>query len=122
MDALYTYLQAYDVSFLARCNGQTILHTLRYTHEIPALINFSFIFFPLILDVFDNKTKGIFTILNDECAFPSIENFANKLKNAWIKDKTSPISWNICCQKTNQNDFLIRHFVNDVTYSTVCLF
>lgn len=74
----------------------------------------------MILDVYDNKTKGIFTILNDECAFSSIENFANKLKNAWLRDKTSPISWDTQSQKSKESVFMIRHFANDVTYTTVC--
>lgn len=76
----------------------------------------------LTLDVFDNKTKGIFTLLNDECAFPSTENFANRLKNAWIDDKTPPISWDIRGRKSKENVFLIRHFTNEVAYSTVCIF
>lgn len=94
--------------------------------------HFNFLFLPrgivsiytfssFILDVFHNKTKGIFTLLNDECILksPSIENFANSLKSAWKEDNNSPISWEIRRQKSNENMFSIRHFTNDVTYSAV---
>lgn len=50
---------------------------------------------------------------------PSIKNFVNNLKNAWEKDMVAPISWEFRCQKPEENIFLIRHFTNDVTYSTV---
>lgn len=77
-----------------------------------------------MLDAFHNKTKGIFTLLNDECTLktPSIDNFTNSLKNAWREEKSSPISWNVLGQKSKDNPFLIRHFTNDVVYSTVCNF
>lgn len=72
-----------------------------------------------ILDVFHHKSKGIFTLLNDECTLkrPSIENFANRLKNAWKRDESTPVLWD---QKSRENMFLIRHFTNNVTYSMVC--
>lgn len=74
------------------------------------------------IDICHNKTRGLFTLLNDECVLqkPSIENFANNLKNAWQKDAGAPISWNINGKKSPGNVFLIRHFTNDVIYSTVC--
>lgn len=74
-----------------------------------------------ILDLFHDKTKGLFTLLNDECTLqkPSIGNFESNLKNAWEKNMIAPISWDIRGQKTTGNIFLIRHFTNDVIYSTV---
>lgn len=71
----------------------------------------------LILDVFHDKTKGIFPLLNDECTLktPSTIFFSNSLKNGWSSfRKPSPISW-----ETKENVFSIRHFTNDVKYSTV---
>lgn len=73
-------------------------------------------------DVFDNKTKGLFTLLNDECTLqrPSTENFANNLNKAWQNDRLAPIKFRIHGHKSNLNIFLIQHFTNDVIYATVC--
>lgn len=72
-----------------------------------------------ILDLFENKRSGIFTILNDESTLPkpNIRNFENNLKKAWKNAKSSPISWNV---HGKDNIFSICHFTNNVTYSTVC--
>lgn len=61
-------------------------------------------------------------MLNDECMLKksSVENFSNNLTNAWKTQKSGPISWNFRAQKENNNIFIIRHFTNDVIYSTVC--
>lgn len=68
-----------------------------------------------ISDLFHNKPKGLFTLLNDECALqrPSMKNFDCNLRNAWKNDMAAPISW-------TSDAFAIRHFTNDVIYSTVC--
>lgn len=92
-----------------------------FNNFILYFFNIFFTQYILILDVFDNKIKGIFTLLNDECAFRSDKSFGNQLKNAWKKDETSLISWDIRGQKSKENLFLIRHFTNDVIYSTVCI-
>lgn len=79
------------------------------------------IFFLLvILDLFHHKSRGIFSLLNDECKFqnPSMQNFASNLKSLWEKDKTS-ITWNFNGQNV-KTTFSIRHFSSDVRYSTVC--
>lgn len=79
-------------------------------------------FFFQILDLFDHKSRGLFSILNDECKFksPSTQNFASNLKNAWEKPGTL-ITWNFCGQKS-ETTFVIRHFSSDVRYSTVILY
>lgn len=79
------------------------------------------IVFFLILDIFQNKTKGIFTLLNDECMkkTPTTENFTKSLKNAWNEEKFLPISWRVVGQRSKENSFLIRHFTHPVIYSTV---
>lgn len=71
-------------------------------------------FFAPIIDIFDNKTRGLFVLLNDECLLPSpsIANFVKNLKSAWHKEKIVPISWNV-------HGFAVQHFTNDVTYSPV---
>lgn len=73
-------------------------------------------------DLFHNKTKGIFTLLTDECRLqkPSVGNFSRNLME-WEKDLNAPISWNIRGRKS-ESIFLIRHFTSDVTYSTVRTF
>lgn len=62
-------------------------------------------------------------MINNECILqrPSVENFSNNLKNAWHRHlNTAPISWNIRGQQSKGNNiFTIRHFANDVIYSTV---
>lgn len=72
------------------------------------------------LDLFDNKSIGIFSLLDDECKFrnPSVKNFACKLKSSWITPKMVPINWNNPRQKSDDT-FLIRHFTSDVHYATV---
>lgn len=74
------------------------------------------------IDFFHDKRKGIFTLLNDECALqsPLTANFEINLKNAWQKDSVAPISLNVGVKISKGNMFLIRHFSNDVVYSTVC--
>lgn len=77
--------------------------------------------FPLqILDLFHHKSRGIFSILNDECKLqnPSMQNFGSNLKNSWEKAETS-ITWNFRGQHS-ETTFLIRHFASEVRYSTVC--
>lgn len=78
----------------------------------------SILHFFLILDLFDNKIKGVFAILNDECTYqrPSIENFGTNLKNAYKNDTSAPISWDIHGKKSKENMFVIRHFTNEVIY------
>lgn len=75
-----------------------------------------------ISDLFDNKAKGVFTLLNDECSLqrPSSDNFENNLKKAWHEDKIAPIKFRIPGNKSETNIFLVQHFTNDVIYSTVC--
>lgn len=78
-------------------------------------------FFLWTLDLFHNKSKGLFTLLNDECALqrPSVENFKNMLKIAWQRDVAAPISWVIRQKNSNEDVFLIRHFTDNVIYSSV---
>lgn len=74
-----------------------------------------------ILDLFHNKQSGLFTLLNDECTFqnPSTDNFDSKLRSAWQRNVNTPISWNTRGRNPKENRFVIRHFTNDVVYSTV---
>lgn len=74
-----------------------------------------------LLDLYHNKSKGLFNLLNDECSLkiPSVQNFTNKLANEWNQGgRASPISWEIPGEKS-RNVFLIRHFMNNVVYSMV---
>lgn len=75
----------------------------------------------LFSDLFDHKSIGIFSLLNDECKLrkPSVENFGSNLKNSWGTQKMSPIKW-INPRKKSEDTFLISHFTSDVQYATVC--
>lgn len=96
--------------------GMNHIH-LKFTFNNIHWFLHSFVYFYPISDLFHNQTKGLLNILNDECKRPrpSAENFTHNLMEAWKNDRAAPISW----KKSKTSIFLIKHFTNDVTYSTV---
>lgn len=72
------------------------------------------------LDIFDHKTKGIFSLLNDECirSDSSTEKFTAKVCSIWNGNESFSSS-NEQGRSTTQC-FIIRHFSCNVSYSTVC--
>lgn len=111
--------QSLDIPFVAFFDNTHIIgKKIKYSSQFTFMDQISYVIF--LSDLFHHKSRGIFSILNDECKFqkPSMENLASNLRNAWDKHE-SLITWNFCSKKENIN-FLIRHFSSDVRYSTVC--
>lgn len=76
------------------------------------------------IGMFDNTTKGIFALLNDECTLPksSSEKFTYNVCKTWIGHKSFSAP-NCSARNRSQQateSFKIRHFSGDVLYSTVC--
>lgn len=71
--------------------------------------------FKFYLDLLENKTFGIFQLLDDECKLrqPSLTNFVHTVK-ATHKNKLIPNR-----AKNELNSFTIRHFAQDVQYCCV---
>lgn len=67
----------------------------------------------LFIDVFENRSEGIFSLLEDECKKrdPSSVNFAHT-----ILSKSKPM---LILPKIKSSEFIIRHCTKDVSYSTV---
>lgn len=73
--------------------------------------------------MFDDTSKGIFALLNDECSLPksSSERFTHNVCKTWIGHKS--FSANCIAQNRSHkstDSFKISHFSGDVLYSTVC--
>lgn len=88
-------------------------------NSIQMNINY-FLFHP---ELFDHKSKGIFSLLDDESKVrePSVQNFTSKLRSVW--DNHSDVAdlnlRAINLLHTPKNTFTIRHFAGVVRYSTV---
>lgn len=71
--------------------------------------------FKFYLDLFEEKTLGIFHLLDNECKLkqPNLKNFKHAViathKNKIIQERA----------KTELNGFTIRHFAQDVQYCCV---
>lgn len=85
--------------------------------SIDRQINF-YMFFKL--DIFDHKTNGIFSLLNDECILSdlSTEKFTAKVCRIWNGNESFSSSNEHGC--STAQCFIIRHFSCNVAYSTVC--
>lgn len=72
--------------------------------------------FHSIIDLFENKTNGIFSLLDDQCKkrTNSTHNLMNCFGNS-LRKEVFDIS------KTESSVFIIRHFAKHVSYSTVKL-
>lgn len=79
--------------------------------------------FKFYVDLLENKSFGIFQLLDNECKMkqPSLKNFMHIVnvtyKNSHLFPKLLPNRAN-----TELNSFIIRHFAQDVQYTTVCIF
>lgn len=76
--------------------------------------------FKFYLDLLENKTFGIFTLLDNQCKMknPNLMNFVNTVKsthqNSQVFTEVRPNP-----AKTECNSFIVRHFAHDVQYTTV---
>lgn len=74
-----------------------------------------------ILDLYENRTKGIFKILDDTIKMQS-QTTAIFVQNLFANWANSPTFAVPKTQKFLQNDgFIIRHYVGDVLYNVVRL-
>lgn len=76
------------------------------------------------LDLFDHKSRGIFSLLNDECkiAQPNVQNFTTNLRSIYENQKSDTIDPNLKAihwLHSPENAFVIRHFAGNVRYTTV---
>lgn len=88
----------------------------KFNHTLYPLF-FKILLLFLSLDVFDHKTLGIFTLLEDECKKqkPKSEHFISQFRTERSKYPNPRLS----LPPTVENEFVVRHFAKDVQYNMV---
>lgn len=105
--------------------GKLYLDKLRILEEKKQATNFREIL--VLLDLIESKTKGIFTLLDEESKLPkpSFDHFTLEVHKAWNGHfrLSLPRTSRLKAHRTlrDEEGFLVRHFAGAVCYTTVSI-